>query len=338
MRRFRWYNAIFIVAPLVLLTACPRPGVQDASPPHEDKSLEAEATQVPDFNADSAFYYIERQVAFGPRVPNMASHRRAAEWLTQTLKRFADTVIVQPARVRASDGTILNIQNIIASFDPENPERVLLCAHWDTRPWADHDPNPANHWMPIAGANDGGSGTAVLLELARQIALAGQRPEVGIDIILFDAEDYGEHESVSGRVEDSWGLGSQFWARNPHRRNYRALYGVNVCMVGAQGARFLHEGFSRRYAMNIIRKVWSAAHKLGFQEFFPNQEGGYIINDHYYVNRILNIPTINIIHQEQGNRHVFFPQWHTMDDDMDVIDRATLKAVGQTLLAVMFGE
>ncbi|HSV88821.1 MAG TPA: M28 family peptidase [Bacteroidales bacterium] len=331
-------HVFFMFAALVFLSSCPKQRVEEADIQQNAETIQKPHIAIPQFNADSAFFYIEKQVAFGPRVPNLPSHQRTAEWLTQTLKRFADTVIVQPARVRASDGTILNIQNIIGSFDVENPSRVLLVAHWDTRPWADHDPDPANHWRPIPGANDGGSGVGVLLEVARQLYLSENKPDVGIDIILFDAEDYGEHESVSGRVEDSWGLGSQYWARNPHHRNYRALYGINVCMVGAQGARFLHERFSAMYAMNVIRKVWSAAHRIGYQEFFPNEQGGFIINDHYYINRILHIPTINIIHQELENRHVFFPQWHTMQDDIDVIDRATLKAVGQTLLTVVFEE
>lgn len=338
MKKIRLFLVFFLAAPLIILSSCPRAGVPEDALRNQANEQDAKTLEVPVFNADSAFAYVERQVAFGPRVPNTPTHLRAASWLASTLGKFADTVIVQHARVRASNGDILAIQNIIGSFDVDNPRRVLLVAHWDTRPWADHDPDHANHWKPFDGANDGGSGTAVLLEIARQINLSGQRPAVGVDIILFDAEDYGEHESVSGRVEDSWGLGSQYWARNPHRMNYRALYGINVCMVGAHGARFLHERFSAMYAMNVIRKVWNTAHRLGFQEFFPNEEGGFIINDHFYVNRILNIPTINIIHQRQGSQHVFFPEWHTMEDDMDVIDRATLKAVGQTLLTVIYEE
>ncbi len=299
-------------------------------------NAEPDRVEVPVFNQDSAFAFIERQMAFGPRVPNTESHRLTAFWLAETLDRFSDTVFVQRARVRAFDGTILNISNIIAKFDPEKRNRIMLCAHWDTRPFADHDPDMANHYKPVPGANDGGSGVGVLLEIARLIA--EKRPEVGIDIILFDAEDYGEHESVKGRVEDSWGLGSQHWSRNPHLHDYNARYGILLDMVGAGGARFKHEGFSMMYAPNIVREVWATAQRLGYGNFFVDQQGGFIIDDHYYVNTIRNLPTINIIHQETGTGHGFFPQWHTLDDTMEFIDRATLKAVGQTVLTVIFEE
>lgn len=335
MKQFPVFLNIILISSSILLSSCPgRRAEYQAERAVNNGALDR---IVPEFDADTAYYYIARQVAFGPRVPNTQTHLNAAAWLAETLGRFTDTLIVQHARVRASDGTVLQIQNIIGSFDLDNPRRVLLVAHWDTRPWADYDPDPANHWKPIPGANDGGSGTAVLLEIARQIA-AAERPGVGIDIILFDAEDYGEHRTVSGRIEDSWGLGSQFWARNPHVRNYNALYGLNLCMVGAYDARFLHEGFSERYAASVIRKVWRKAHELGYAEFFPNEDGGFIINDHYYVNTILNIPTINIIHQEKNGDHGFFRYWHTMQDDMPIIDRTVLRAIGQTVLAVVYAE
>ena len=336
MKQFPVFLNIILISASMLLSSCP--GRRDGGRAERAANNGALDRIVPEFDADTAYYYIARQVAFGPRVPNTQTHLNAAAWLAKTLGRFTDTLIVQHARVRASDGTVLQIQNIIGSFDLDNPRRVLLVAHWDTRPWADYDPDPANHWKPIPGANDGGSGTAVLLEIARQIAAAAERPGVGIDIILFDAEDYGEHRTVSGRVEDSWGLGSQFWARNPHVRNYNALYGLNLCMVGAYGARFLHEGFSERYAASVNRKVWRKAHELGYAEFFPNEDGGFIINDHYYVNTILNIPTINIIHQEKNGAHGFFRYWHTMQDDMPIIDRTVLRAIGQTVLAVVYSE
>ncbi|HAJ99627.1 MAG TPA: glutamine cyclotransferase [Bacteroidales bacterium] len=327
---------IIFVSAIIIFPSCRRQGAPERRIAEQDQN--GLSIPVPEFDEDSAFAFIEKQVAFGYRVPNTPAHRQTAAWLAETLGRFTDTLIVQHARVRASNGDVLAIQNIIGSFDVGNPRRVLLVAHWDTRPWADHDPDPANHWRPFAGANDGGSGTAVLLEIARQIAMAEQRPQVGIDIILFDAEDYGEHHSVSGRVEDSWGLGSQHWARNPHIRGYTALYGINLCMVGAYDARFLHEGFSKRYAAGVIRKVWQLAHQLGYGEFFPNKEGGFIINDHYYVNTILNIPTINVIHQERNGTHGFFRYWHTMKDDLPIISKPVLRAVGQTVLATVYAE
>ena len=290
--------------------------------------------QTPTFDKDSAYAYVERQVAFGPRVPNTAAHQACGDWLEQTLGGFADTLYVQHARVRAFDGTLLNIRNIIGVFNPEQRRRILLCAHWDSRPFADHDPDPARHYTPIDGANDGASGVGVLLEIARQ--LHRQQPQVGIDIIFFDAEDYGKHHHHPGHDEDSWALGSQHWARNPHRTDYMASYGILLDMVGAADATFRQEGFSMMFAPDIVRKVWNTARQAGFGHYFLEEKGGYVTDDHYYINTIRNIPSINIIHQDPTTPHGFFPQWHTVDDTMEYIDPFTLEAVGQTVLHVIF--
>lgn len=290
----------------------------------------------PLFNADSAYYYIERQVSFGPRVPNTDAHRKAGQWLAETLGRFADTLYIQQTRVRAYDGTNLEIKNIIGSFQPENRRRVLLCAHWDSRPYADYDPDPEKHYDPIDGANDGASGVGVLLEIARLISQ--KQPNIGVDIVFFDAEDYGRHRFSNIPDQDSWALGAQYWARNPHQPDYFARYGILLDMVGASGATFKREGFSMLYAPDIVRKVWEAGQSLGYDRFFLNRDGSYITDDHYYVNMIRNIPTINIIHQDDTTEHGFFPQWHTTADNMDIIDPYTLKVVGNTVLKVLFQE
>ncbi len=291
---------------------------------------------VPSFNADSAYHYIERQVAFGPRVPNTDSHREAGKWLANTLGSFADTLYTQETRVRAYDGTVLNIKNVIGVFQPESRRRVLLCAHWDTRPYADWDPDPEYHYTPIDGANDGGSGVGVLLEIAR--LMSQEKPNIGVDIIFFDAEDYGRHRFSDLPDEDSWALGSQHWARNPHRIDYNARYGILLDMVGASGATFKRESYSMLFAPHIVRKVWEAASNLGYGHMFPDRDGGFVMDDHYYINTIRDIPTINIIHQEEGTEHGFFPEWHTMGDTMDVIDRYTLRVVGETVLHVIYNE
>ena len=296
----------------------------------------AELQSIPVFNPDSAYHFVEKQVSFGPRVPNSEAHRKTGQWLASTLGRFADTLYLQEARVRAYDGTNLQIKNIIGSFQPENRRRVLLCAHWDSRPYADYDPDPENHFSPIDGANDGGSGVGVLLEIARLISK--QQPNIGVDIILFDAEDYGRHRFSDIPDQDSWALGAQYWARNPHRPDYFARYGILLDMVGASGATFIREGYSMLYAPDIVRKVWETGQSLGYGQFFPNRDGSYITDDHYYVNMIRNIPTINIIHQDETTEHGFFPQWHTKADNMEIIDPYTLKVVGRTVLQVLFKE
>ena len=293
-----------------------------------------ESVFVPEFNADSAFYFIEKQVSFGPRVPNTEAHKECAAWLTETLKRYTSNVIVQNAKLKTSDNTTLDASNIIASFNPENPSRILLCAHWDTRPWADHDPDPANRRKPVPGANDGASGVAVLLEMARQFSQ--HNPGHGVDIILFDAEDYGEHEEVQGNTEDSWALGSQYWAHNPHVSNYTARFGILLDMVGASNPSFTMEGTSMYFAPGIMRNVWNTAQSLGYQNYFLTRKTGALTDDHLYVNQILNIPTIDIIDYTPDRENGFFEHWHTVNDDMSNISRETLKAVGHTVLTVVY--
>lgn len=292
--------------------------------------------EAPAFNADSAYNFIAAQVAFGPRVPNTRAHAQCADYLSSTLSRFADTVIVQQAKVHAFDGTLLNIKNIIGVFQPENKRRVLLCGHWDSRPFADHDPNPDNFYKAIPGANDGASAAGVLLEIGRLLSVS--HPNIGIDIVLFDAEDYGQHEMVDIQKEDTWALGSQYWSKNPHTPDYTARFGILLDMVGASNAVFGKEGYSLYYAPHVVRKVWKVAQRLGYGNMFVNKETGYIMDDHYYVNLHRGIPTINIIHYDPSTPHRFFPQWHTLKDDMDIIDKETLMAVGQTVLTVIFEE
>lgn len=294
--------------------------------------------EIPSFNQDSAYQFIAAQLAFGPRVPNTSGHTQCAAFLSEKLRTYTPSVYVQDAKVRAFDGTILNIKNIIASFNAEKQNRVFLAAHWDSRPFADHDKDPSKRNQPIPGANDGASGVGVLLEIARVIQK--NPPSVGIDIILFDAEDYGPHDdSQQASENEDWGLGSQYWSRNTHIPGYRARYGILLDMVGAANARFPHEGFSRMYAPDILKKVWGTAKMLGYGDFFIDQPGAYINDDHYYVNTIRKIPTIDIIHLDPSSSNgTFFEQWHTMDDDLDIIDPFTLKVVGETVLKVIYEE
>ena len=299
------------------------------------------------FNADSAFHFIQMQVDFGPRVPNTEAHRKCAEFLASTLERFGAEVIVQRADLTAFDGTILHAKNIIGSFNPQAEERILLMAHWDSRPFADYDLNPENHRKPILGANDGASGVGVLLEIARIIGERLREPQSpnagaealearGIDIIFFDAEDYGEPAWAQGLKEDTWALGAQYWSRNPHVENYRAKFGILLDMVGAANAVFLHEQYSMQYASAIVERVWRTAQQAGFGHFFRSQRGGAITDDHLYVNRIAGIPSINIIDFDPRRPKGFFHAWHTVHDDMRNIDRETLRAVGHTVLLVIY--
>jgi len=281
----------------------------------------------PIFNPDSAYLYVKKQVDFGPRVPNTAAHKACAAYLANELRRFGAEVTEQHAVLKAYDGTILNSVNIIGTFNSEKTTRILLAAHWDSRPFADNDHDVNNHKKPVLGANDGASGVGVLLEMARLIN--ENLPEVGVDIIFFDAEDYGQPE-----IPNSWCLGSQYWAKNPHKPNYHARYGILLDMVGASGASFKKDKISMIYAPHVVTKVWTKAQSLGYASLFRNEEGGYITDDHLYINELAGIPCIDIIDFDDG----FFEYWHTVNDDMKNIDKNTLKAVGQTILEIIYNE
>lgn len=288
----------------------------------------------PNFSADSAYQFIAEQVAFGPRVPNTEAHKQAAIYLEEKLTSYGAQVIVQEAVVEAYNGTKLNIKNIIGSYNLENTNRVLLMAHWDSRPFADQSPNDRD--KAISGANDGGSGVGILLEIARQLQL--KNPTIGVDIALFDAEDYGQPSGTTNPKPKTWCLGSQYWATNLHTPNYTAKYGILLDMVGAANAVFTQESISMYYAPQVVDKVWNVAAKLGYTNYFPFMQTAHVgEDDHLYVNRIAKIPSIDII-QYDANTGAFAPHWHTHEDNMDVIDKNTLKAVGQVVLATVYNE
>lgn len=293
--------------------------------------------EVPSFDADTAYSFLAKQVEFTPRVPNTKAHQQCAEFLINTLKMYADTVISQPITAKAYNGMLLQGQNIVGVFNPQARKRILLASHWDSRPYADYDPDPANRRTPIDGANDGASGVAVLLEIARQLRL--NPVEIGIDIVFFDLEDYGapQDERTAGG-DDFWCLGSQAWAKSPHVKNYQAQYGILLDMVGGKNAQFSKEGISMQYAPDVVEKVWYRAAMLGFGSYFPNRETNPILDDHWYVNNIANIPMIDIIEYNSHSNTGFNEHWHTLSDKLDNIDKETLSVVGKVLLSVIRSE
>ena len=322
--------SITLAALLMAATACggTSAGQGETAGSDSSQSSEQAAASIPQFDADSAYEFTAAQCAMGPRVPGTPAHKQCAEMLTDKLRSWADSVIIQDAPVVTFDGKHLTARNIIAQFNPEAEGRILLLAHWDCRPWADQDPDPAKRNQPVMGANDAASGTAVLLEIARQ--LKAQPSSLGIDILLTDVEDWGAEDD-----EDSWALGTQYWAHNPHVAGYKPLYGILLDMVGAQGATFAPEYYSANYAPSAVKTVWSAAASAGYGSFFRTEGGGGVTDDHVPVNKA-GIPCIDIIDLRPDSEHGFFSGWHTTHDTMDCIDRATLKAVGQTLLNVIY--
>ena len=349
----------------LLLVSCgtAKKGQQDAQP----------AVAI-EFNADSAYAFCAAQCDFGPRIMNSTAHDRCAEWVGSKFRQYGYEVNFQKADLRGYDGTILRATNIIAlapaavsaasvapsaavsaasaspsaavsaaspADTPASPRpRILICAHWDSRPWADNDPDSANWRKPVLAANDGASGVAVMLELAR-ILQQHDSARVAVDFVCFDAEDWGVPQ-WSDRVDaDSWALGAQHWASTLASQSspLTSQYAILLDMVGGQGAKFYREGYSMQHAAAIVEKVWQAATAAGYGSFFPQQDGSYVTDDHVPVNEKAHIPCIDIInHYPDCAQSSFGPTWHTVSDDMQHIDRNTLKAVGQTLVQLIFTE
>lgn len=345
MKMKRKYKISGIMGLIIGVALVAMLAVNHTSSPEAEEMEEAEKVKPvgPAFNADSAFAFTQAQCDFGPRPMNTDAHDRCAEWIIARFKQYGCSVQIQKADLKGYDGTMLKSCNIMASTHPEATTRILLCAHWDSRPWADNDPDSANWHTPILAANDGASGVAVMIELARLLrAHPLPHPEgapIGIDFVCFDAEDWGTPQWADTEDNpDSWALGAQHWSRNLPQ-GYEARYGILLDMVGGQGARFFQEGMSKQYAPEIVKKVWRAARQAGYGSFFPKQDGGMITDDHIPVNNIAKIPTIDIIpYYPQCEQSGFGPTWHTVADDMQHIDRNTLKAVGQTIVQVLYTE
>lgn len=294
-----------------------------------------ERVKAPNFSADSAYAYIQKQVDFGPRNPNSQSAVKCGDWLVSTLETFADKVYVQKDQVRAFDGTMLNMRNIIAEFQPEKKKRIMLFAHWDTRPFADKDTVRVNE--PIDGANDGGSGVGILLEIAR---ILKQNPtDYGIDIMLFDSEDYGAPVNRISKVQNDWCLGSQYWSKNPHKPNYNASYGILLDMVGGKNASFPYEGTSAQYAPHVLDKLFNSAKRLGYSELFNERRTQQTTDDHKYVNEIRNIPSACLVEFHIHQMGFAYGKFHhTHQDNMDIISTSTLQAVGDVVMDVIYNE
>lgn len=273
----------------------------------------------PPFDEARSFEYLQELVAFGPRPPGSAAHAAVADWLEAELEPFADQVSRQSVVVHAK-GDTLRGANIIASFNlqPKKNTRIMLSAHWDTRPWADQDPDSAARSSPVLGANDGGSGVAILLEIAR--VLSKNPLDIGIDLVLFDLEDSGQDTTVL------FALGSEFFAAN--NTEYRPTFGINIDMVCDSTLEISKEVNSVRGARQIVDLIWEAAEKEG-ADVFVDRAGIAVLDDHIaFLQR--GIRVVDLIQTP------FPPYWHTLDDTIDKCSSASLGQVGNTLLRVIY--
>lgn len=292
----------------------------------------------PRFEADSAMLRIKEQCDFGPRVTGSREAQRCGDYIAARFAQYGAQVSQDTVTVTLYDGSTLPARNITASLNPQNPDRLLLCAHWDSRPWADADPEEWKQRRPVMAANDGASGVAVLLELCR---LLQQQPvRVGIDFVCFDAEDLGapEWEQLAPGDDDSWCLGSREWATKARAQGYQARYGILLDMVGGRGSTFSREMISRRFADPVVEMVWRLAHQLGYGSYFPLRDAGTVMDDHVYVNQLARIPCIDIVPYFSSGPSSFGPTWHTTHDTPENIDPSVLGAVGQTLTQLLYNE
>lgn len=305
-------------AALLILTACDAPA--PAPPPPPAPLVVFDTVGVPAFDGEAAHALLRRQVEFGPRVPGMAGHAAQLDWMTSYLSERADTVLLQEFTHTASNGATLRMTNVFARFRPDLADRILLVAHWDTRPTADQSADRAD--QPIPGANDGASGTAVLLQLADVLSRHG--PPVGVDLLFVDGEDYGPGS------QDMY-LGAKHFAATTGT-TYRPLYGVLADMVGDQTPRFPMEGHSLMYAPEVVDRVWRAAAQLGLDHIFVRQQGPAISDDHVPLNEA-GIRTIDIIDFDYGPANRY---WHTHDDVVANTSAVGLEAVGRVLALLVF--
>jgi hypothetical protein len=324
-------NILIVFAFLVCFSSCKKaPQESTITQPNYTK------VEIPTFNADSAYHYVKTQCDFGPRTPMSKASQLCGDYLINFMKQYADTIYVQTFSSKLWDGTNVEGRNIIASFNPQASDRVVLAAHWDSRLWADEDPNEENHKKAIDGANDGASGVGVLMEIAR-VFRQKENPQ-GVDIVFFDLEDQGTPSWAESDVEDQsdWCLGSQHWSKTPHYPFYTANYGILLDMVGYKNLRFTKEGLSMHYAASIMNKVWEIAAAKGYSNIFINEQTYPIMDDHHWVNLTARIPMIDIVQNDPTCS--FFPFWHTMQDNMDNISKESLKIVGDVCLTTIFSN
>ena len=298
-------------------------------------------SQLSTFSADSAYTYIAQQLAFGARVPGTQAHEACGDWLVSELARHGAQVKNQHGTMTNYAGKPQTIRNIVAILEGNTSHAILLCAHWDCRPWSDEEELYEDRFEPVMGANDGASGVGVILEMVRQLSIRKSKGEFipTVQVVFFDCEDMGTPAHFTGSQRDhTWCLGSQYWAQQLKIQNskFKINYGVLLDMVGDPSATFPKEYFSMQYAGGYVEQLWRTAQRLGYGRYFVQQATYYpITDDHYYVNTIAGIPCVDIIDYKTNTETGFAEWWHTQHDDIQNINKQTLQAVGETVLTTI---
>jgi len=316
LRRLPWFRPLPALCLGLLLSGC------DTGNHPRLITLPGDMVMRPSFDGEVTHDLVQYQVAFGPRVPGTEGHAAQLSWMVDLLTAWANELELQPFSHTTTDGTELELTNVLARFQPAAEERVLLLAHWDTRPWSDQASDPADRELPVPGANDGGSGTAILLHLAE--LLAESPPPMGVDLLFVDGEDYGP------AINDMF-LGSEHFAGNlPQPIPWR--YAVLLDMVGDLDPRFPIEGYSAEYAPELADRVWQIAHDLGYGQEFPREVGARILDDHIPLNEA-GLTTIDIIDFEYGPGNSL---WHTPEDLPENTGPETLRIVGEVVTELVY--
>ena len=308
---------------MTLWTGC----TQDTPKPQQKKDSSSSTTvHVPAFDGKKAFSYLTAQTDFGPRNPGSSGHEKCLQYLQTEMQRYADKVTLQPFSSVGYEGQELQLTNVISTFNPKATTRILLLAHWDTRPRADQDLDPKKRNNPILGANDAASGVAILMEIGRQ--LKAQSPSVGVDLLFDDGEDYGKHND-----NENYLLGARYFAKHLPP-GYKPIYGILLDMVGDKQLELAKEKYSLQYAPDIVELVWSTARALGVYQFV-DREQNWVTDDHLPLNEV-GIKTIDLIdfdYPDETNKY-----WHTTEDTPDKCSAESLEAVGTVLLHVIYNQ
>jgi hypothetical protein len=273
------------------------------------------------FDGPAAFRYIERQVAFGPRIPGTPAHQAMAAWLDSSLRARADTLVVQQWQHVTSRHDTLQLSNFIARLNPRASKRLLFLAHWDTRPRADSRLS-RDSTTAVPGANDGGSGVALLLGVADALRKTPLSPDVGVDLLFVDGEDYGNFTAAPGDVL----IGSRYYAKHqvpgPPPR-----YAVLFDMIADKDLQLYQEGYSSMGVPDVVDHVWTTARKIGYGDVFVAQPKHTLTDDHVELQKA-GIRAIDVVDFD-------YPSWHTPEDTIDKVSAASLGIVGTVALGLV---